>query len=166
MVDDEIRERFLKIVDARDQQVVTIIEVLSPANKLRGAAGREAYLEKQREVLHSSTHLVEIDLLRGGDRVQSGLSLPPHEYLVHVSRKQRRPRGTLWPIQLRQRLPRLPIPLSGAEEDVDLDLQQVLNTAYDRAGYDLQIDYHQPCSPSLTTELAAWASEFLERREA
>ncbi len=103
----------LEIVDARDQQVVTIIEVLSPANKLRGAAGREAYLAKQRDVQHSATHLVEIDLLRAGDRVQAGLSLPPHEYLVHVSRKQKRPRGMLWPIQLPQRLPRIPIPLMG-----------------------------------------------------
>jgi hypothetical protein len=48
--------------------VVTPIEVLSPSDKKTGNSERAEFLEKQREALESDTHLVEIDLLRGGTR--------------------------------------------------------------------------------------------------
>ena len=47
-------------------EVVTVLETLSPANKRPGGDGRREYLKKREEVLQSPSHLVEIDLLRGG----------------------------------------------------------------------------------------------------
>lgn len=38
--DEEIRERYLEIRDARSQRVVTIIELLSPSNKQSGSASQ------------------------------------------------------------------------------------------------------------------------------
>ena len=64
----EIRRRRVKQI-----QIVTSIEILSPSNKKTGSPGREKFLEKQRETLRSETHLVEIDLLRGGTH---GLAVP------------------------------------------------------------------------------------------
>ena len=87
---------------------------------------------------------MEIDLLREGESIYCGEQIPPHEYLVHVSRHGDRPRGVLWPILLTQRLPIIKIPLLLHDSDADLDLEQVLNTAYDRAGYDLIVDYKSP----------------------
>ena len=58
------RQPFIEIVHADTGTVVTIIEVLSPSNKI--GAGREEYLRKQERILSSGTHLVEIDLLRVG----------------------------------------------------------------------------------------------------
>ena len=58
--------------------------------------------------------------------------MPPHEYLVHVSRSNRRPKATLWPIRLSQKLPAVKIPLKAADENVVLDLQTVFQAAYDR----------------------------------
>ena len=43
---DEVRERFLQIVDTRTREVVTIIEVVSPANKAPGTEGRRQFLQK------------------------------------------------------------------------------------------------------------------------
>ena len=65
---DEIVEPLVEIYVGRgeDRQLVTSIELLSPANKAAGEQGRELYLRKQREILQSKVHLVEIDLLRGG----------------------------------------------------------------------------------------------------
>jgi len=64
---EEVHEGFIEIRTGDSwEQVVTIIEFLSPANKAAGSVGREEYLRKQTEVLHSATHLMEIDLLRGG----------------------------------------------------------------------------------------------------
>jgi hypothetical protein len=53
-----------------------------------------------------------------------------------LSRKDRRPKGHVWPIQLPQRLPVIGIPLKEGDGDVELDLQAVLTTAYERAAYD------------------------------
>ena len=87
--------------------------------------------------------------------------LGPHEYLVHVSTTSLRPRGKLFPIRLGQRLPIIPIPLKPEDPDARLDLQAVLDSAYDRAGYDLEIDYRVEPEPPLEAPLAAWADELL-----
>src|SRR5262245_35509774 len=66
---DERTEPFLEIYAGRGQErrLVTSIEILSPTNKTPGEPGRDLYLRKQREILNSKVHLVEIDLLRGGE---------------------------------------------------------------------------------------------------
>ncbi len=163
MIDEEIREANIVVVDVAGQQVVTVIEVLSPTNKIVGSRGRASYQKKRQEVLHSDTHLVEIDLLRQGEPIYTGERLPPHDYLVHVSRHAMRPRGTLWPISLTQRLPVIQIPLRNQDADAQLDLKVVLDTAYDRAGYDLVIDYHHPPSIALDEKNANWAKDWLAK---
>lgn len=159
VLDAEVRERFLEVRDADSREVVTAIEVLSPTNK-RGPAseGRQQYLEKRRRVLRSATHLVEIDLLRGGDRVPMRRPLPPGDYHVVVSRASRRPDCEVYPVALRERLPIVAIPLRG-DESAPLDLQAVVETAYDRAGYDLIVDYAAEPSPPLGAADRAWARE-------
>lgn len=163
MLDEHIHESRIAIVDLEDRMVVAVLEILSPTNKLPGSAGEANYLEKRREVLRTRTHLVEIDLLRGPRPFSVGQQLPPHDYLVHVSRAGNRPRGTLWPIRLKQRLPVIPIPLKAGDPDAKLDLQEVLNTAYDRAGYDLAVDYRREPVPPLEGELAAWGRQIADK---
>ena len=109
----------------------------------------------------SSTHLVEIDLLRDGDHLHCRELLPEADYYVHVSRRGDRPRGTVWPILLPQRLPVIAIPLKPEDPDVGLDLQTVLNTAYDRAAYDMVVDYQSEPAPPLTGQSIAWAKGVL-----
>lgn len=162
--EEEVHEAYLKIVDRLSRDVVTVIELLSPANKAPGSPGRESFEAKRREVMNSPTHWVEIDLLRGERMVKVPGKVGPHQYLVHVSRKELRPRGQLWGIRLAQRLPIIPIPLKAGDPDGRLDLQAALDSAYDRAGYDLELDYRQPPRPPLDEELAAWADELLKSR--
>jgi hypothetical protein len=88
----------------------------------------------------------------------------PQEYLVHVSKKGLRRRGLLYPIRLRPRLPVIPIPLKPDDPDVRLDLQAVLDEAYDRAAYDMEIDYRKEPRPPLDGELAAWADQLLRSK--
>ena len=61
---------YLEIRDRRERRLVTVVELLSPANKYSGP-DREQYLGKRGGLLASSAHLVEIDLLRGGPRCRS-----------------------------------------------------------------------------------------------
>ncbi len=164
LLDPEIRENFLEIRDVVDKRVVTVIEILSPANKARGSEGRRLYLLKRHEIMLSGAHLVEIDLLRAGERIPLLLKSTGYDYLIHVSRVEERPRGLLWPLRLNERLPALPIPLKKGDADARLDLQAVLDDVYDRAGYDFDVDYSSEPIPRLPTQDAPWAAKILKTK--
>jgi hypothetical protein len=156
-VPDVERLSYLEIRDRRDRKLVTVIELLSPSNKYSGA-DREQYLHKRGQILASRTHLVEIDLLRGGPRMPFGGPLPECAYYVLVSRVEVRPRADLWPIRLRDPLPVIPIPLRDADPDVRVDLQAILHRVYDAARYGNYIYQDEP-SPALPAPDAAWARQ-------
>ncbi|HEX6985948.1 MAG TPA: DUF4058 family protein, partial [Planctomycetaceae bacterium] len=108
---EERRESYIVVKDVEAGRVVTVIEILSPSNKRRGS-GRKKYLAKRDEVLGSATHLVEIDLLRGGTRLPMRSALPPGDYFVIVSDAGRRPRSDVYAWRLPERMPGIPIPLA------------------------------------------------------
>ncbi len=161
--DEEIHESRLEIVDRVDRGVVTVLEVVSPTNKIAGSAGRQSYEEKRTDVLHSPSHWVEIDLLRGGRSLLPEVQLP-YDYIVHVSRVDHRPRGSVWRIFMQHRLPSITIPLKHGDADAVLDLQQVLEAGYDRAAYDRSIDYRAEPEVALTSEQAAWSDALLKSK--
>lgn len=143
-----------------DEELVTVIELLSPINK-RPGKGRQQYLEKRMTFLESGVHLVEIDLLRRWPRMPLEGTLPPSAYLAIVRDAYEHPTCNVWPISLRQPLPVLPVPLLRPDPPVSLDLGQALHTAYERARYDLRVDYNSPPTPTLSPEDAAWAADLL-----
>jgi hypothetical protein len=161
----EVHESLIEIVDLHsDRRVVTVIEATSPSNKYPGP-GRESYRAKQREVLASTSHLVEIDLLRTGDHV---LAVPEwaargrgdYDYLVCTNRAEGlRDRFDLYPRRLRERLPRVAIPLANGDADVPLDIQSAVARVYDAGAYENRIDYGAPCRPPLGPEDQAWVNE-------
>jgi hypothetical protein len=114
-------------------------------------------------VLESSTHLVEIDLNRGGARVPGATGVAG-DYLVHVSRVEERPSGALWAWGVRDPLPTIPIPLRRGEPDATLELGALLAAVYDEAGYDLILDYDQPAEPPLSAAEQRWARGLLRQR--
>src|SRR5579864_5843619 len=64
-----IKHHFLEIRDpSRGHRLITLIEIASPSNKCTGV-DRQAYFKKQREVLESDASLIELDLLRTGQRL-------------------------------------------------------------------------------------------------
>ena len=152
------RLSYLEIRDRQNRQLITVIELLSPSNK-RPGSDRDQYLAKQSQLLSSTANLVEIDLLRGGPRMP-WVDMPVCDYCAVVSRVPERPRAGIWPIQLRQRLPLLPVPLRSGEPDAKLDLQQILDRVYDAAGYEVYIYTGEP-EPPLAAEEAAWARAFV-----
>jgi len=161
LLEEEVREAYMKVVHRESRQTVAIIEILSPSNKISGANGRESYEQKRHEVMNSDVHFIEVDLLRDGLR---HATMPRADYIVHVSRVDKRPRGLVWPIPLSERLPLIPIPLKKGDKDADLDLQEVLNVAYDRAGYDIIMDYTKDPVPPLPEKYCDWARELLNKK--
>ena len=155
----EITEGFIEIRERGGGRVVTVIEVLSRANKYPGS-GQDQYRKKQDEVLQSDASLVEIDLIRGGHRV---LSIPKSvipvqhrsDNLVCISPGWNRSQRLLYAMPLRKRLPAIRIPLRQQDAPVRIELQPLIGRAYQLGGYD-DIDYTEELDPPLTVEEAAW----------
>jgi hypothetical protein len=166
----EVREVYIDIVPVGDEsRVVTAIEVLSPANKTDGNTGRQLYLTKQQELLASQTHCIEIDLLRSGAHTVAAprdflRQRGAWDYLVCLHRGGQGQRYEVWAVSMRQRLPRIRVPLAENEPDVVLDLQTVFERCYDEGAYARRVDYRQPPRTPLATDDAAWADALLRER--
>lgn len=155
----------IEIRTVRDQVLVTAIELLSPANKRPGTDGAEAYEKKRQELFASTAHLLELDLLRAGQRPQVARPLPEAPYFIFLSRMQRRPNIEIWPLSLREPIRPVPVPLRHPDPPVALDLGAAIHEIYRRARYDLEIDYREPPPPpELSPEDAAWLDAHLRAR--
>ncbi len=163
------RMRFLEITSVEERRAVTVLELFSPTNKSR-PDGRTQYTRKRRELDQEAVSLVEIDLRRGEpplvvlpDDVLAG---HPHDYLVNIIRADSSD-GEFYPIRLRDRLPRVRIPLAGEDPDAALDLQAALalDAAYARGPYAMRIDYAaDPPPPRLPQDDIDWIDALLKQK--
>lgn len=130
---EEGRTTFLEVRRGPEREVVSVLELLSPANT--AGSNRTVYLQERETLLHQDVHLFELDLLRGGARLPVGGALPGGDYYAVLSRVETRPNCEVFAWSLRDRLPRLPIPLRAPDLDVLIDFQEVFDVAYDRGRY-------------------------------
>jgi hypothetical protein len=158
----EHREPYLEIIHSTGREVVTVIEVLSPANKTPGE-GYEQYRKKQGEVLRTRAHLVEIDLLSQGlfvlafsEKDTRPEDFPRSRYLISVSRAPDRTVFETYPLILPEPLPTFRIPLRAPDPDVLLNLQAVFDKCYDNGGYADVIDYTQSPPAPLSLDEQYW----------
>ena len=160
----EQRETYLVIREQRTLEIITIIETLSPANKRASIDGREQYLENREEILRSRTNLVELDLLRGGKRLPV-IAPPAGDYFAIIRRGHHRSRrADVFHWNLRQPLPEIKIPLKEGEPEVPLNLHQVFTTVYDRARYQLSLDYTAQLKLPLADQDLAWVAEVTRQK--
>ncbi len=160
-LDTPRRLRSVRIVHRETKQPVVAIEILSPVNK-RPGQGRENYLAKRALILDSRLHLIEVDLLRRWRPMPVEGDTPPSDYRVLLANGDERPKCLLWPISVRDKLPEVPVPLRPPDEPVALDLGAALATLYERARYDLQIDYTKMPEGPLSVDDAAWTAALLK----
>ncbi|MCW5849938.1 MAG: DUF4058 family protein [Anaerolineae bacterium] len=159
---ETIREVFLEMREVGTDRVVTVVEILSPTNKLPGP-GRRDYEQKRLNLLGTLTHLVEIDLLRAGPPMPMLGYTEPSDYRILVSRAERRPQADLIAFSVRQPIPTFRLPLQPGDTEPEVDLTALLHGLYDRAGYDLRLNYRTAAEPPLTGEDAVWADALLRR---
>jgi hypothetical protein len=164
------REMFVSIrsVDNWDE-IVTIIEVLSPTNKQEGSGGRSAYLAKQQDTLYSSTNLMEIDLLKGGLHTVAAprAQLAVHgswDYLIVAHRSAQQWHFEFWLNRLQRSLPRVSVPLLAGMPAFELDLQAAFDRAYDVGPYRRRIDYRKDPPVALDAESLAWVDVWLREK--
>jgi hypothetical protein len=166
----ETKERYLEVRETGSDAVITVIEVLSPANK-RPGEGRRLYSTQRQTILGSASHLVEIDLLRVYEPmamhpVTTGLT-STGAYRILVSRAADRPRADLYAFSIQDPIPAFPLPLKETDAAVTVEMQSLVNGIYGRSGYGLRLNYQTPVpAPDLSTADQIWVTTVLNRANA
>jgi hypothetical protein len=162
-VAEKFEETFVEIyAEGDDRNLVTSIEVLSPSNKRRNTEGWLEYERKRQALLLGRANFVEIDLLRGGDKMPMLDPWPGCPYTFLVCRQVNAPYCRVWPAHFRTRLPIIPVPLRYPDPDLRLDLQPLLDNIYSLGRYDQRIDYTRSLIPAPSDDDGAWALEQLK----
>ncbi|MEO0732447.1 MAG: DUF4058 family protein, partial [Bacteroidota bacterium] len=114
-----VKQRYLTIRNAKTKQLITAIEMLSPSNK--AGKGLLKYKKKRADYVNAAVSLIEIDLLRGGDKPYAEGDWPLKTY--HVVSVEYGTTFKLWALSLEDKLPKIPVPLAYEEPPLVLDLQ-------------------------------------------
>lgn len=166
IIRDEYSEEFIEIRSRTDNKLVTLLEVVSPANKTT-AAGRQAYLAKRKEAVAQRAGIVEIDLVLQGKPTltYSRDGLPEFDHAVSVTRATAPDRYEIYTATIQKRLPKFKLPLAPDDRDTLLDLQAAFTRAYDLGGFTGQIDYKSPppADVPLSDAYQAWINDMLKQ---
>ncbi|MEM7534718.1 MAG: DUF4058 family protein [Chloroflexota bacterium] len=178
---DSTEQRFLEIRSVQTGELITVIELLSHANK-RAGNQRDSYLEKRKSYLNADLNFVEIDLLRANkpmpytEQLQPSTTLamptslfgqrPSSHYRLFVHRRDHPSKAFIYAFNVRDAVPIFPLPLQEDDAEPAVDLGRILSELYDNARYKLIVDYTQSPSPELSQEDTAWAEKLLKTKQA
>jgi hypothetical protein len=163
--DESVTEGYIEIRSLESgEPLVTTVEAISPTDKI-DANGRAEYVRKRDACYRAGVNVVEVDLIRAGaplvdvplSRIEAAW-VTPYKCVVHRGPTSGR-RFEYYPLPLRERLPRVRVPLRPADADVTVDLQEPVDDVYVRGRYASRIDYSIPPDPPLSADDAAWAAE-------
>jgi hypothetical protein len=170
VVEDEPEQQgYIEIIDlGSGRRVITVIEIISPSNKLPGP-GCDLYLKKQEEFRQGGVSLVEINLNRTGshvfmvpvNRIPEGQATA---YAACIRRAWKPFDLEYYRLPLRERLPAIAIPLRPEDPYVALDLQAALDECCEEGRYPSDIDYRVDADPPLTGDDARWADALLREQ--
>jgi hypothetical protein len=164
-LEEEHRAHFVEIYETDPEtRLVTTIEILSPSNKRPGTEGWDLYQRKRQSLLLGRVNLVEIDLLRGGQRPPMLDPWPDSPDVLTVARARRPPKCLVWEGHFRRPLPAIPVPLAKPDADLVLNLQPLIDAIYQRSRYARSIDYTAELTPPPSPEEAAWCRQQVQAR--
>ena len=150
----DVRIPCVEIRDRKKNKLITAIEILSPVNKRQ--PGLEPYREKRLRLHYAGVHLLEIDLLRRGQRPLAHPYLPAAHYIVTLTRAGQG-RTQVWAMDVKTPLPVVPVPLKKSHRDIALDLGRAMRELYDQGYFSKSIDYSEaPPPPACTEDELAW----------
>ena len=163
VIREDHTEEFLEIRQRNDGRTVTVIDLVSPANKTT-PQGREAYHDTRRRAKARGANIVEIDLCLQGEPMldYSRDGLPVWDYAVTATRATAPERYEIYTTTLRKRLPRFKVPLAADDRDTVLDLQATFTRCYDQSDIAARLDYTE--DPSAVTDDVEWLREWLKQQ--
>jgi hypothetical protein len=166
VIREEHHEEFIEIRQRTDGRLITLLDVVSPANKLT-PVGRKAYLDKRCEGRACNSNLVEIDLVLQGQPMldYSRDGLPDWDYAVTVTRSTQPERYEIYTATLQKRLPRFRLPLASDDRDTVLDLHAACARAYEQGNFAARIDYQNDPATALSDEDRQWLHDHLKKQK-
>lgn len=162
VVREDHSEDTIEIRQRGDSKLVTLVDVVSPANKSM-AGGRSAYLQTRSAAKEMGANLVEIDLVLQGEPTleYSREGLPAWDYAVTVTRSTQPERYEIYTATIQKRLPKFRLPLITDDRDTVLDLQAAFARCYDQNDYERQIDYSKDPATRIADADGKWMRELL-----
>jgi hypothetical protein len=166
IIREQHEEEFIEIRQRNDSRLITLVDVVSPANKTT-TAGRQAYLEKRKEAKSASASLVEIDLVMQGQPMldYSREGLPDWDHAVTVTRSSQPERYEIYTATLQKKLPKFRLPLAADDRDTVLDLQTVFSRCFDQANFIAQINYQRDPLTRLDSDDRKWIDDMLRTQK-
>ena len=154
-IQEEHRESFVEIYEANpEQRLLTSVEVLAPSNKRPGTPGWDLYQRKRQRLLLGDVSLVELDLLRGVQRMPMLDPWPDSPFTLLVARA-RAQLCRVWRGYAVRPLPGIPVPLAKPDDDLPVEIQPMVDEIYQRFRYGKSIDYRKPIHPPLDDQETA-----------
>jgi hypothetical protein len=167
VIREEHSEEYIEIRSRADGRLVTLVDVVGPANKAT-PAGRAAYLATRQAALGGRAAAVEVDLVTQGkptlDFARDGL--PEFDHAVTVTRATAPDRYEIYTATVMKRLPKFKLPLAADDRDAVLDLQVAVARAYDLGNFGRQLDYSAPLprDVKLTDAGRKWVADWLRQQ--
>jgi hypothetical protein len=90
--------------------------------------------------------------------------IPQTDYRILIALGNRCPSAQLYGFSVRQEIPKFPLPLQSGDTEPIVDLQSLLVGIYQRARYDMAVDYSKEPVPRLKEEDRVWADELLREK--
>ncbi len=166
IIREQYAEEYIEIRNRTDGKFVTLLEVVSPANKTT-PAGRQAYLDARQQAAAQKAGIVEIDLIMQGKPLltYSRDGLPEYDYAVTVTRSNTPDRYEIYTSTLQKKLPKFKLPLAADDRDALLDLQTAFARAYELGTFANQVDYKGVPPPDVpfTDAYRTWAEVLLKQ---
>ncbi len=164
VVREEHAEEYIEIRQRGADRLVTVVEVLAPANKTSNV-GRQHYIDHWAACKAGGANIVEIDLVLQG---QPPRSLSPNtqaegEFAITISRANRQ--ETVESFNLQRALPRFRLPLAGDDRDMVVELHVIFNRAYDLAAFGGKVDYKLAPVPPLLDPDRQWLHTLLKKHK-
>lgn len=155
----EVHIPVVEVRDKKSNKLITAIEILSPVNKRR--PGLQPYREKRLRLHRGGVHLIEIDLLRRGERPLAHPYLPKSHYLITLIRAGQG-QTQVWAVDVKEPLPVIPVPLKAPDKDTFLALNKALKDLYEQRALDKSIDYSEaPPPPAFSEEEQQWMQDLI-----
>ncbi len=156
----KVRIPVVEIRDVAHNKLITAIEILSPVNKRN--PNLADYRTKIINLHQNGVHVLEIDLLRRGTRPFTYPNSASHYQMMLLRAGTNR--AAYYSVNVQDKLPVLPVPLSDPDPDVLLDLNKAMDIIFERSLYHLSIDYKKsPPPPAFSEEERLWIQKLVEQ---
>ena len=125
IIREQHTEEYIEIRARGDGRLVTLVDVVSPANKTT-AAGRDAYLAVRHVAEQGESRLPSRSTSSRRARrpwTSPATGCRPYDHCVTVTRVRRPDRYEIYTATVQKRLPKFKLPLAADDRDAVLDLQ-------------------------------------------